>query len=49
VCESGGILIEVNPYESDLTPLCAVSLRGPSGKLLPQLVAAVQAIRDTSN
>lgn len=49
VCESGGILIEVNPYESDITPLCAVSLRSPSGELLPQLVAAVQAIRETSN
>lgn len=46
VCESGGILIEVNPYESDITPLCAVSLRGPSGEMLPQLVAAIQALRD---
>ena len=45
VRESGGVLIEVNPYESDLTPLCAVSLRGPSGELLPQLVAAVQTLR----
>ncbi len=47
VRDSGGILIEVNPYESDITPLCAVSLRGPSGELLPQLVTAVQALRDT--
>ncbi len=49
VRESGGILIEVNPYESEITPLCAVSLRGPSGELLPQLVAAVLALRDTHN
>jgi NAD-dependent deacetylase len=49
VRDSGGVLIEVNPYESDMTPWCAVSLRGPSGELLPQLVAAVQALRDTSD
>ena len=47
VRESGGVLIEVNPYESDITPLCAVSLRGPSGELLPQLVAATQRLRET--
>lgn len=46
VRDSGGVLIEVNPYESEITPLCAVSLRGPSGELLPQLVTAVQALRD---
>ncbi len=46
VRDSGGILIEVNPYESEITPLCTVSLRGPSGELLPQLVTAVQALRE---
>ncbi len=46
VRERGGILIEVNPYESEITPLCTVSLRGPSGELLPQLVTAVQALCD---
>jgi NAD-dependent deacetylase len=49
VCESGGTLIEVNPYESDITPWCAVSLRGPSGEMLPRLVAAVQAFCETSH
>ncbi len=47
VRDSGGILIEINPYESEMTPLCEISLRGPSGELLPQLVTAVQARRDT--
>ena len=49
VCESGGTLIEVNPYESDITPWCAVSLRGPSGEMLPRLVAAVQVLCETSH
>lgn len=48
VRDSGGVLIEVNPYESDMTPWCTVTLRGPSGELLPQLVAAVQALHNTS-
>ncbi len=43
----GGELIEVNLYESDLTPYCAVSLRGPSASLLPQLVARITAGSDT--
>ena len=29
VRQRGGTLIEVNPYESELTPLCSISLRGP--------------------
>jgi NAD-dependent deacetylase len=45
VRERGGQLIEVNLYESELTPLCTVSLRGKSGDMLPQLVQAVQALR----
>jgi NAD-dependent deacetylase len=45
VRERGGHLIEVNLYESELTPLCTVSLRGKSGDMLPQLVQAVQALR----
>jgi NAD-dependent deacetylase len=43
--ERGGHLIEVNLYESELTPLCTVSLRGKSGDILPQLVQAVQELR----
>jgi NAD-dependent SIR2 family protein deacetylase len=45
VCESGGTLIEVNLYESELTPLCTVSLRGTSGEILPQLVQAVRELQ----
>jgi len=41
VRQRGGILIEVNPYESELTPICNISLRGPSGEILPQLVDAL--------
>jgi NAD-dependent deacetylase len=41
VRESGGILIEVNPYESELTSLCAVSIRAPAGEALPRLVDRV--------
>jgi NAD-dependent deacetylase len=41
----GGKLIEVNLYESELSPACAISLRGPSGSVLPKLAEAVQALR----
>ena len=45
VREKGGCLIEVNLYESELTPLCTVSLRGSSGSILPQLVETLKAKR----
>jgi NAD-dependent deacetylase len=35
----GGHLIEVNPYESEISPLCSVCLRAPAGEALPLLVA----------
>jgi len=38
VRERGGALIEVNLYESELTPYCTVSLRGTSASVLPLLV-----------
>ena len=38
----GGTLIEVNPHPSELTPMCAVSLRTESGVALPQLVERVR-------
>ena len=41
----GGTLIEVNLYESELTPLCTLSLRGTSASILSQLVEAVKAQR----
>ena len=34
----GGVLIEVDPYETGLTPSCDVSLRGKAGEMLPPLV-----------
>ncbi len=44
VYRRGGTLIEANVEETILTPYCAVSLRGPSGTLLPLLVDAVRAL-----
>jgi NAD-dependent deacetylase len=45
VKERGGILVEVNLYESELTPICDVSLRGGSADVLPRLVKAVGEVR----
>ena len=39
----GGTLVEVNLYESDLTPLCDVSLRGKATELMAQLVDCIKA------
>ncbi len=47
VRERGGVLIEVNPYPSELTPLCDISLRGPAGDILPRLVELIEARRPT--
>ena len=38
VLRSGGTVIEINPYESELTPLATLSLRGPGGALLERLL-----------
>jgi len=48
VKERGGKLIEVNLYESDITPLCDHSLRGTSAETLPALLAAVAKRRKGS-
>lgn len=45
VRQRGGQLIEVNLYESELTPYCSLSLRGPSATVLPQLVARITQLR----
>jgi NAD-dependent deacetylase len=45
VKERGGALIEANLYESEITPICDVSLRGPTGEVLPRLTAAVSELR----
>jgi NAD-dependent deacetylase len=39
--ERGGALIEVNPYESELTPLATLSIRAAAGEALPELAAHV--------
>jgi NAD-dependent deacetylase len=38
----GGTLIEVDPYETGLTPICDIALRGKAGEILPQLIAAIK-------
>lgn len=43
--ERGGTLIEVNLYDSEITAYCAVSLRGKSGEILPQLVQAIRELQ----
>ena len=43
--EKGGTLIEVNLYESELTPLCTLSVRGSSGSILRHLLEAIQTQR----
>jgi NAD-dependent deacetylase len=44
VHERGGTLIEVNLYESEITPFCTVILRGKSGDILSRLAQTVQAL-----
>ena len=43
--QRGGAMLEVNLYESDITPFCDVSLGGASADVLPRLVTAISAIR----
>jgi NAD-dependent deacetylase len=45
VRQQGGRLIEVNLYESEITPHCDVSIRAPSGDALPRLAERVRALR----
>ena len=42
----GGRLIEVNLYESEITRVCTVSLRGPAAETLSRLVETVRGLRD---
>ncbi len=44
VKKRGGVLIEVNPYETELTGFCDVSLRGKSSEILPLLVEKVKGL-----
>ncbi len=45
VRQRDGALIEVNPYESEISSLCAITLAGPAAMILSQLVARVKARR----
>ena len=42
VLRRGGPVIEVNPYESELTQAATLSLTGPGGTVLPRLVHHVE-------
>jgi NAD-dependent deacetylase len=42
---NGGVLVEVNLYESDLTPLCDISLRGKATEVMSQLVDCIKAMK----
>ena len=39
VKQRGGALIEANLYDSEITPICDISLTGPTGEVLPRLRA----------
>ncbi|MBU6282175.1 NAD-dependent protein deacylase [bacterium] len=39
-----GVVIEVNPHESELSPLATFVLRGPAGETMPRLVRAVRTL-----
>jgi len=42
VKRKGGALVEIDPYETDLTPFCDVSIRGKAGEILPRLVDCIK-------
>jgi NAD-dependent deacetylase len=48
VKERGGKMIEINLYESEITPVCDVSLRGRTGRVLPMLLETLAARRRSS-
>jgi NAD-dependent protein deacetylase/lipoamidase len=47
VKQGGGRLLEVNLYESEITRLCDITLRGGAAKVLPRLVSAISELRRT--
>jgi NAD-dependent deacetylase len=38
----GGVLIEVNLYETEMSDICDVSLRGKAGEVIPELVKCIK-------
>ena len=47
ILRQGYPVIEVNLYESALTAHCQISLRGPSGEVLPRLVEILREKQGT--
>ncbi|MFI5395451.1 MAG: NAD-dependent deacetylase [Candidatus Binatia bacterium] len=45
VRQHGGQLIEINPYETELTAFTSISLRAPSALVLPELVGHITRSR----
>jgi len=45
VKRKGGTLIEVNPMRSELTALCDICIRAPSGEALPKLISTLDRLR----
>ena len=46
---AGGVLIEINPYDTVISARCDVVLRGPSGEILPRMVDRIKALRPSSS
>jgi NAD-dependent deacetylase len=46
---NGALLVEINPEPTPLTDLADEFLRGPSGTILPSLVAAVEEVRTAAS
>jgi NAD-dependent deacetylase len=44
VKEKGGVIIEVNPLESELSKISDVVIRAPSGEALPALVESIKGL-----
>lgn len=45
VHQRGGTLVEINPYETELTAYCRVVIRSPAGQALPKIVDALRSLR----
>lgn len=45
VLERGGRLVEFNPHPTEITGVCAVSVRAPAGEALPLLIERVKELR----
>lgn len=45
VLQRGGTLIEINPYESELTPACTISIRATACEALPGLAEKAISLR----